>query len=179
MIKLFWDNKEGGFLFSGKGNERLIAKTKDIYDGAIPSGNSIAILNLLRLGRMLGNIEFEEKAHKMSTIFSEQISRHPRGFTSFLSAVDFIEGPAKEIIIAGCKNEKKNKEFIKTVYHIFLPNKVILFKPAGEEGKKLEKLVPFVSEMSGMDDQPVVYICEKYSCKSPVSDIDSLKKAIS
>jgi uncharacterized protein YyaL (SSP411 family) len=178
MLDLFWD-KAGGFFFTGKENERLIVSSKEIYDGAMPSGNSIAALNLLRLARITGNREMERKTDKLVSAFSRDVSQYPMGHSQFLQALDFIIGPSREIIISGDPNLKTTRNMISTIHKSFLPNKVILFRPAFSDDKRLSRISPFVEELSNKDQGPTTYICEQYACKTPVTNIDDLIKTLS
>jgi uncharacterized protein YyaL (SSP411 family) len=178
MIDLFWDEAGGGFYFTGKENEVLILRSKEIYDGALPSGNSVAALNLMRLGRMTGNIELEKKANKLTRAFSRGIATYPVGYSQFLSVLDFMVGPSFEIVIAGDPALEATMAMIAVVQNMFLPNKVLLLRPEGEESKRLSSLAPFVELLRPIDQQPTVYVCEQYACKSPITDVSNLKLAI-
>ncbi len=101
FITHFWDDRNGGFFFTPDYGEKLITRQKEIYDGAIPSGNSVAMLNLIRIARITADSSFEEKADKINKAFSNQIRKYPAGFTQFLIALDFAIGPSYEIILAG------------------------------------------------------------------------------
>ncbi len=175
MIDIFWDKQDDGLYFTGKGNESLITRSKEIYDGAIPSGNSVATLNFLRLGRMTGNIDLERRAEKLLRAFSRQLTDHPMGYTQLLVALDFMVGPNREIVIAGDPALESTQAMITTIQRSFLPNKVLLLRPHGSEGKRLASLSPFVEAMGSVNKQPTVYVCEEYTCKTPVTDLDALK----
>ena len=95
MLEFFWDDELGGLYFSGADNETLVARSKEIFDGATPSGNSVAALNLLRLGRLTGRPELEEKAAALLQAFSGQVAQQPMVFTHYLAAVDFGLGPTQ------------------------------------------------------------------------------------
>ncbi|MFH2012020.1 MAG: thioredoxin domain-containing protein [Pseudomonadota bacterium] len=178
MIELFWDNSKSGFYFTGEDNEILIARAKEIYDGAIPSGNSVATLNLLRLARMTGNTDLEKKADQLAEAFSSHVTVMPMGYSQFLNALDFMVGPSMEIVIVGDPSLETTKEMIRTINKTFLPNKVLLFKPGGEDEKLISKLVPFIKPLHQINQQPTVYLCEQYVCKNPVTDVNNLKLAI-
>ena len=178
MIDLFWDEAGGGFYFTGKENEALIVQSKEIYDGALPSGNSVAALNLVRLGRMTGNPDLEKKADELTRAFSKGIATYPVGHSQFLSALDFMVGPSFEIVIAGDPALKTTMAMIEIVHKMFLPNKVLLLRPEGEGSKRLSSLAPFVEALSPIDQQPTVYVCERYACKFPITDVENLKLAI-
>ena len=174
MLKLFWDEKEGGLYFTGADNEKLIARMKDVYDGAIPSGNSVASLNLLRLGRITMRQELEEKAEQAIESFGKTISRSPTGFSQFLIALDFAVGPTKEIVIAGDLHQEDTNLMLHTIRSRFLPGKVLILHPEGEEGKAIEKIIPFVKGQNKINEKAAAYICENYTCKLPTTDVQTM-----
>ena len=178
MIDIFWDKQGVGLYFAGKGNEPLIARSKAIYDGALPSGNSVAALNLLRLGRMTGNIDLEQRAEQLTRAFSREVTDQPMGYTQLLVALDFMVGPSKEIVIAGDPALESTRDMIDTIQRSFLPNKVLLLRVQGSEDKRLASLSPFVEAMGPLNNQPTVYVCEQYVCKIPITDLDTLKATL-
>ena len=128
--------------------------------------NSIAALNLLRLARITGNRDMERKNDKLVRVFSRDVSKYPVGHSQFLQALDFIIGPSREIVISGDPNLKTTRNMISTIHNVFLPNKIILFRPAGNDDKRLSRISPFVEELSNKDQGPTAYICEQYTCKT-------------
>ena len=174
MLKLFWDEKEGGLYFTGDDNEKLISRMKDVYDGAIPSGNSVASLNLLRLGRITMRQELEEKAEQAIESFGKTISRSPTGFSQFLIALDFAVGPTKEIVIAGDLHQEDTNLMLHTIRRRFLPGKVLILHPEGEEGKAIEKIIPFVKGQNKINEKAAAYICENHTCKLPTTDVQKM-----
>jgi uncharacterized protein YyaL (SSP411 family) len=178
MIEIFWDKQGGGLYFTGKGNERLITQSKEIYDGALPSGNSVAVLNFLRLGRMTGNVGLEEKAEQLTRAFSSQVQDQPMAYTQLLSALDFMIGPSREIVIAGDPALETTQAMVKAVHTKFLPNKVLLLRSQGSAGERLVSLSPFVEAMRSMNRQPTAYVCEQYACKTPVKNVEQLESAL-
>jgi len=178
MIELFQDESGAGFFFTGKENEKLISRSKEVYDGALPSGNSVAALNLLRLGRMTGNIDLEQKADEMMREFSGQVSTVPMGYTQFLSALDFLIGPSREIVIAGDPSHETARAMVSLVHRKFLPNKVLLLRHEGEGDGRLLALSPFVAGMRPINNQPAVYLCEQYACTTPITSMVDLESAL-
>ncbi len=172
MIENFWDEKAGGFFFSGKKNERLIAQTKEIYDGATPSGNSVALFNILRLGRMTGNLDLGKTAEQLIKTFGETINKYPSGYTHFMCAVDFALGPTKEIVIAGEPEQWDTKQILREIGKRFLPRKVLLLH--SPKDKSLEEIAAFVKEQKPIEGKATAYICENYACKSPTNDIKKM-----
>ncbi len=93
MIAMFWDENVGGFYFTSKQSEETEFRRKEIYDGALPSGNSVAFFNLLRLSRLSGNSSYEEMAIKMGKAFSAEVRESPTAHTFLLLGLDFALGP--------------------------------------------------------------------------------------
>ena len=175
MIELFWDETKRSFFYAGKGNEALIAQNQKVFNGAVPSGNSVAALNMLRLSRMTGNYDLEKKVDQLLQRFSSQISTYPLAAPYFLQALDFALGPAQEIVIAGDKKNKTTQDMIRLVQKKFLPNKVVLLQNEGSEGERLKKLSLFKTPMVPFNQKLTVYICEQFSCKKPITEVEELK----
>lgn len=178
MIDIFWDEQDGGLFFTGKGNETLITRSKEIYDGALPSGNSVAALIFLRLGRMTGNVNLEKRAEQLTRVFATQIKDHPMAYTQLLVALDFMIGPSHEIVIAGNPAHELTQAMIEALHRKYLPNKVVLLHPDGPEGKRLEALSPFCEGMRPINQGPRVYVCEQYTCKTPIQELEQLESAL-
>jgi uncharacterized protein YyaL (SSP411 family) len=170
MLDLFEDREEGGFFYTARDSEKLIIRDKEIYDGAIPSSNSVALLNLLRLARMTGNTEWEEKADRLLKGFSELVGDYSSAYTQFLNGVDFALGPAREIIIAGDPDQEITVRMVELLHKKFSPNRILMLRETGEGGNALTALCDYVKPLHPINHQPVVYICENFACKTPVTD---------
>ncbi len=145
MLELFWDEENGGFFFSAETGKDLIFPYKEIYDGALPSGNSIAAMNLLRLGKFTMNEEFEKKVEAFFRSFSAQIAETPGAYSQALCALDFVLYPSKEIVVAEAQRDKNKKDYIDAIYSDFIPNKIVILRPSKEkELEEILKLIPFV-----------------------------------
>ncbi|MBI1976076.1 MAG: thioredoxin domain-containing protein [Candidatus Omnitrophica bacterium] len=180
MIRLFWDESGGGFFFTAHDAEKLIAKSKELYDGALPSGNSVAALSLLRLGRLTMDREMERYAEKSFNAFSSELTASPYSYPQMLIAFDFAVGPSQEIVIAGDAEDPGTGEMIRAVYRKFLPNKVVVLHPQREElASTIEALAPFVKEQVALSGKPTVYVCENYVCNLPVVDVVKLEELLS
>jgi uncharacterized protein YyaL (SSP411 family) len=178
MIDLFGDTEKGGFYFTGKENEMLIARPKEGYDGAVPSGNSVAALNLIRLAHLTGDIELEKRADRLLRFLSSSVAEHPMAYSQFLISVDFMLGPSQEIVIAGDLNDPITREMAALIRRTFLPNKILLLHPSGEAGKKVSALSPSVAHMNPINGKPAVYLCSGYACKTPLADVAALRTAL-
>jgi uncharacterized protein len=177
-IDLFWDEEQGGFFFTARDGEPLIAREKEIYDGAVPSGNSVGLLNLLRLGKITGEADWSEKADQLLRNFSAAISGYPMAYTQLLNALDWVVGPSQEIVIAGDKDHPVSREMVRLVREAFLPNKILLFKSTGPEGEALNRVAAFAESMVPASDKPTAYVCEQYACRQPVRKAEELRKVL-
>ncbi len=176
MVKHFWDNNSGGFFFTSDDNEQLLIRQKEIYDGAIPSGNSVAILNLLRLSRISGNTEYEKKASRIISAFSKTINYSPSSYTQFLVALDFAFGPSFEIIISGEKNSFDTMEMLETLNKYYLPNKIVILNSINDE--EIKSIAPFTINQKQIEHKTTVYVCKNYECKMPITKKADLEKLL-
>jgi len=129
LIQHFWDHDNGGFYFTADDGESLLIRQKEIYDGAIPSGNSVAMLNLLRVGRITAKADSEEKAVKIGQAFYRNVRQLPSAYTQLMVAVDFGVGPSYEVVIAGGSQADDTKQMLNVIRGLFVPNKIVILRP--------------------------------------------------
>jgi len=178
MIDLFSDEEGAAFYLTAKDAERLIVRSKPAYDGAIPSGNSVAALALLRLGLITMDDKITHRADKLIDAFSGQLTQSPISLSAMLNALDLRIGPTQEIIIAGGGDQTQTKQMLKLIRGSFLPNAVLLLHPPGEAGKEIERIVPFLEGQLPMDNKVTAFLCENYVCRKPVNEIEALEKVL-
>ena len=171
MIQRFWDDNSGGFYFVPNDTNDLIVRQKETYDGALPSANSIAALNLLRLARMTGNADFEKKARRTIDISVDQVSRSPQAFTQLLVALDYSLGPNFEIVIVGDAQANDTQEMLRALRAHFIPNKVVIFKPTDDGADAIEPFANFIKEHKCVEGRATAYICWNHTCYHPTTDI--------
>jgi len=174
LIKHFWDDKSGGFYFTPDDGEDLIVRQKEVYDGAIPSGNSVAMLNLLRLGRISVNSDFEEKAAKVGSAFSNTVKQYPAAYTQLMVALDFGVGPSYEVVVVGGSQAEDTKAMLQALRRQFIPNKVVLLRPTEKEPPEITKIAEFTRAQSSLGGKATAYVCLNYQCKLPTTDIDRM-----
>ncbi|MFX1309835.1 MAG: thioredoxin domain-containing protein, partial [Promethearchaeota archaeon] len=174
QIEDFWDNNLGGFYFTAKESEKLLTKQKEIYDGAIPSGNSIAMLNLLRLSYITGDHELETKADILNRVFSEKIRANPLAYSQFLVAIDFAIGPSYSLVIGGNTNAEHTNKMIKAVYNAYIPNKVFIHRKTEQETPEIDKYANFTQFFENLDGKATAYVCINKTCKPPTHDINKM-----
>ncbi len=178
MLEHFWDDRSGGLFFSPDDGETLIVRKKEIYDGAVPSGNAVAMLNLLRLARFTGNTHLEERAMELGRAFSKAVNQFPSGYTQFLVAVDFSIGPSYEVVIAGKSEGDDTREMLEALRTRFIPNKVTIFRPMEMESPPIERLAEYVKYQVSRDGKATAYVCMNFACKEPTTEVDKMLELI-
>jgi uncharacterized protein YyaL (SSP411 family) len=170
LIRRFWDDEDGGLFFTAKGGENLHARRKELHDGALPSGNSVALWNFLRLARLTGKPELEDRAQKLVRAFSKKVNGLPMAYTLFLTAVDFALGPVAEVVIVADPALEDGRAMIRAVRSGYRPGKVVLLKAPAEAGKALSDLVPFTAAHKPLEGKATVFVCRDFRCELPVTD---------
>jgi uncharacterized protein len=170
MLERFWDKERGGLNFSATTDHDLPLKTREFYDGAIPSGNSVAMLNLLKLARITGDTALEEKAYEIAKAFSSKVRQLPTAHTMLMSAIEFAVGPAYEAVIVGQSANDDTQDLIRTIRQAYLPNAVYLLRPIDEDKPDIERIAPHISSLTGEDGKASVYVCSNSTCLQPSSD---------
>jgi uncharacterized protein YyaL (SSP411 family) len=168
MIEHFWDPENHGLYFTADDGEELIFRKKEIYDGAVPSGNSVAMLNLLRLGRMTANAGFEEKAAQIGRSFSGTIWQLPMSYTQMMVALDFALGATSEVVIAGDAGAEDTKAMLAALRKEFIPGKVVLLRTGGDS--EILGLAEYTRNLTSIEGRATAYVCWNYSCNLPVTD---------
>jgi len=178
MVTRFTDPEDGGFHLASNATESLVLRTKDLYDGAIPSGNSAAANLLVRLGRITQDAVLEKAGRDTLAAWSGTISQYPMGYPMSLNALDFVLGPSQEIVIAGDPADAATQALIATVRAHHAPNVVVVLHPPGDAGAAVRETIPFVAGQGLVDGKPAAYVCSNYACKAPVTTPDELRELL-
>jgi hypothetical protein len=174
-IDNFWDGQAGGFYFSSADSEDLITREKDAYDGAIPSGNSVAAFNLIRLSRLTGHTDFEDFADESFAAFALDLEGSPGGYSMMMVALMYGTGRSLEVVIAGDKDAQKTTEMIRVVRSGYLPQSVVILKGNEQQSDQIDSLAPYARFYDRVDGQPTVHVCIDHNCKLPVHDIGKMR----
>ena len=179
MLKHFWDDARGGFFTVADDGEKLLVRRKDVYDGAIPSGNSVAALNLIRLGRITANEELENTAEAIMTAFANTVNNSPSGYAQLLMALEFAVGPSFEVIICGSKDAVPTDDMFRALNRRFIPNKVVLFRDVATEPPPIAEFANYTTLMRGLDpDAATAYVCQNFACDLPTTSIDAMLQSL-
>lgn len=176
FFKFFWDHDKGGFFLYGSDSEHLITRPKEIYDGAIPSANSVSALNLIRLSYLTGNLELRQKGLQIFKCFSSEISTYPVSYCFSLIAFQFSQVSTRQIIAVLGKNNN-GKNFLKNVLDCKLDPFTVSFI-FSDYDRNLEHSFPLMKNYNLINGSTTVYICENFSCKKPITDLKLLDKML-
>jgi uncharacterized protein YyaL (SSP411 family) len=179
LLNHFWDDNKGGFYFTPDYGEYIITRKKEIYDGAIPSGNSIAMLNLLKLSRITMDLDFENKAFDIVKVFSLIIEHSLLGNSMTLSGLEFAYGPTFEVVIIGKEDSDDTKKMLKALRELYVPNKIVLFVPINEESPEILEITDFVKHKTSKDGKATVHVCINRFCKFPTTEIAKMIELLS
>ena len=173
MLELFWDDEAGGFFFYGNDNEELLVRQKEVYDGAIPSGNSVAAMQMIRLARLTGNFQLEEKVQQLFNTFSVELTQYPAGQTFLLQSYLLTQMGMKEVIVL--ERDERSSTLVKELQQGFHPE--ITYLISSDRGK-LAEIAPFTKEYQTINEQTTIYVCENFVCNKPTTDINEAIKMI-
>ncbi len=168
--ELFWDKDHGGFFFTATDNEELLVRQKEIYDGAIPSGNSTAADNYIRLARLTSDSEYLQGANQIFAAFSNEANQVPSAHSQLMSALQRGAGPSLEVVIAGEAGADDTEKLIATVREMYLPQAAVLLVPPGKSGRKIRELAPFAEAYEPVDGKAAAYVCRDFTCQLPTTD---------
>ena len=175
--KSFHDDINGGYFFTPEQGKDLIARTKGFYDSAIPSGNSVQMMNLIRLARITANTVYEDTAYKLIGYVTDQINDSPSAFRYLITAYLMAESPSTEIIIAGNSSDVKNNDFLQILNNMYLPNKVVLFV-AEDSKQELADLASYINDFDRIENKTTAYVCSNYKCSLPAVTIEEFKERL-
>jgi hypothetical protein len=173
-VKHYDDPDGGGFFYTAADSEQLIARSKDPQDGAIPSGNSVHAMNLLRLAILVDRQDYRAEAESILRAFAAMAKQSPSAFERLICAADFYHDRVQEIAIVGELDDAGTKALLRTVYDRYLPNKVVVHASDARD----ETDIPLLRGRKMIKDRPTAYVCEDYRCQLPVTEPDDLAKQL-
>jgi uncharacterized protein YyaL (SSP411 family) len=176
--ELFEDTEQGAFFSSADGDTSLVLRVKEDYDGAEPSGNSVAVMNLLRLAQMTNRPEFRESAQKTFAAFAPRLSHVPVAVPQMLAACEWVLGQPREIILVGEKDGADTRALLRVLRRRFVPNRIVLLVDSAETQKVLAAGIPSIEPMTKLEGRAGAYVCRNYTCQLPVSEADRFAELI-
>jgi uncharacterized protein len=175
MLERFWDEEEGAFYDTAADAEALVVRPRDLFDNATPSGNSVAVGVLLKLGRMLGEPRYATVGRRVLESLAEVMGRVPMGFGHLLCALDFELATPQEVAFVGAPGDPATDALTRVAARAYLPNTVlVLGRGAGGESPA----IPLLEGRGLVDGRPAAYVCERYACRRPVTEPDELAREL-
>jgi uncharacterized protein YyaL (SSP411 family) len=178
LLRLFRDAERGGFFQTGTDAEALVVRPKDLFDNAVPSGNSAAAKLFQRLARLTGDESFDRAASSALRVVRDPMARMPTGFAEALCAVDFEVGAVREIAIVGAPSHDDTRAMLDEVLvSRFLPNHVLAVADPSDLDSTSE--IELLRDRTMTGDRATAYVCEHFVCKLPVTDPRELARQLS
>ncbi len=177
MINDFGDTESGGFYSNTRENHELPVRPKELYDGAIPSANSVSLFNLLCMAKMTGDPKWQEIAHTHIRAFAGTVKAQPTAFTFFLLGLDFALNPGQEVVITGEPEAKDTRELLAALNLNFLPNQVTLVK-SNRYAKQLANIAGYTDGLQVVQGKAIAHVCRGHSCTDPTTDAETMLKNI-
>jgi uncharacterized protein YyaL (SSP411 family) len=171
MVREFWDDQDGGFFYTGNSHEQLIVRSKDLFDNAIPSGNSVAADVLLRIGKLTDNADFQRRATTILRLTANMLRRYPSGFGRMLCALDFHLGRPKEVAIIG--TQESTRLLVNEIWRPYLANKVVA--QTAPDDTRAPSLIPLLRDRPQINGKATAYVCENFTCRQPTTEPADLK----
>src|SRR5262245_52290889 len=172
MIAQFWDSEACGFFFTSADHEKLITRTKDFYDNAIPSGNSVAAAALIRLSLLTGVDRYRGMAETALGLMKPAMMRAPTAFGRLLSVLDLFLASPYEIAIIGAPEAPETRAMVDLVFKRYLPNKVVAFAPEASQ------IVKLLEGRGRIDGKTTAYVCRNFYCEAPQTNVEGLADAL-
>lgn len=180
-IQLFWDQEAGAFFFNASDSEQLFVRSKEFYDSALPSGNSVMAYNLIRQYRLTGDAHMEEYFDRLVSVMASSVHHYPAGYSFFLCAMEMVTAPAQEVVLVQGHNTEEFNQMKELVQTSYLPNAVIVYKEM-ETGAQLNEMTPAHKDKVAIEQKSTFYLCQNFACQQPVqstSDVSKLLKELS
>lgn len=176
MIEQFADEAEGGFFFTSADHEKLIARTKDWYDNAVPGGNSVAAQLLLRFALLTGEESYRQKAERILKLLKQAMVSSPTAFGHLLCALDFSLSSPHEIAIVGSPDAADTRQLVNSVFDRYLPNKVVAL--ADPTDKRAANTIKLLEGRTQIEGKATAYVCRNFYCEAPVTDKSRLEEQL-
>jgi uncharacterized protein YyaL (SSP411 family) len=176
--ELFEVREHGAFFSSTAGDASLVLRVKEDYDGAEPSGNSVAAGNLLRLAQITGRAGFREAAENLFAAFGSRLSTAPMAVPQMLAACEFQLSEPRQIVIAGDRGAADTQALLRTVHARFVPNRILLLIDSEETRGALALAAPAVASMHKLEGRAAAYVCRNFACQLPVSEPATLAELL-
>jgi uncharacterized protein YyaL (SSP411 family) len=174
----FWDHEQGGLFFTAEDSEPLLVRQKEHYDGAIPSGSSVALSNLLSLSRLTGDMEMAARADELARAAAVEVLQAPAAHTHLLDAFQVASERPLEIVIAGDPESEDTRRLLQVAREHALPGALLLLVAPGSAGELVRSLAPFTHDHLPIEGRAAAYVCRNNECRLPTNDPQALEEML-
>jgi uncharacterized protein YyaL (SSP411 family) len=176
--ELFEDSAQGAFFSSAEGDSGLVLRVKEDYDGAEPSGNSVAAMNLMRLAEITNREDLRSSAESLLAAFSPRLTAAPVALPQMLAACEFRIGPPRQIILVGDREADDTRALLRTLWSRFVPHRILLLVDSPEARGAFSVGIPAVAAMERVGGRASAYVCRDYTCQMPVHEAAALDELL-
>jgi uncharacterized protein YyaL (SSP411 family) len=176
--RLFWDVKQGGYFTTSGEDRSILLRTREAYDSAEPSPNSVGAMNLLRLWQMTDKQPCKDKADKTLATFAPRLEQLPEAMPYMMSALDFSIAKHRQIVIAGAPGADDTRALLRLVWQRYIPNRVLLLADGAEGQKQLARWLPLLANVTRKQGRATAYVCENYVCNIPTADLETAARLL-
>jgi uncharacterized protein YyaL (SSP411 family) len=174
MISRFAD-PAGGFFDTDGNDPTLLVRTKEVYDGGLPTGNAVACLDLLRLSEYFGDDRLHALAEQTLRTFADALTETPRAVPQLLQDLDVLLGGSQEVVIAGPPGDPRTRSLLATARRTFVPARVLALTSGSDA---VANTIPWAAQRVAIDGKPTAYVCENFMCLLPAWDVDTLRRQL-
>ena len=170
IVERHFRDPDGGYFTTPDDGEELLFRPKEGHDGAVPSGNAVTLMNLIRLARMTGDARREEAAAELGRAFAGPLTQIPSAHAQWMTALELLAAPSREVVIAGQPGDDQTAAMLAVLGRVYHPGLTVLLRPEGEEGAAIAAIAPFTREMRAIEGRTAAYVCTGFACRQPVTD---------
>ncbi|NJJ37904.1 thioredoxin domain-containing protein [Paenibacillus apii] len=177
LLELFTDEEEGGFFFTGKDAEKLPIRSKELYDGAMPSGNSVAVKTLYKLAAITQDVKLKGVAERTAAVLAKAAMKYPASYGMFLQALLALTSGGKEWVLSGKKDDPSLNSMISLVQKAYLPEASLIIHwedPAAE----ITALLPHLKDKSAIGGAATAYVCQDFACREPITSLEAVRELL-
>jgi len=172
---LHWDPAGGGYFETAADHEALLARAKPAYDGATPSGNSVAALNLLRLAEFTGSPGYLERLGLLLSAFYEPLEENPASLSEMLLALEYQLAPPREIVLVSRPGAGDRAPMLDVIRAVYAPSRILTSAEEGPDLDRHAELVPLLRRKRAIEGRATAYVCRDRVCDQPTADPDRLR----
>lgn len=172
LLRLFGDDSSGGLFDTAADAEQLVLRPQEVYDGATPSANSVALEVFARLGLLTGDAAWTGRARGIAEAFAGRVAQYPAAFTQFLAGASLLLEPTREVVVAGDPESPDTRDLLAAVRAAYAPETSLLLAPPRDPD--VAALCPFAEQMEPVDGRAAAYVCQDFACQTPVTGAEAL-----